>query len=72
MKKLLALFMSFSMLAMAGENISLPLPTTGNVTLTLAEYNRLVELAAKSGKKHDAPPMPYAIKRAEMKLHVAN
>ncbi|HEY3770167.1 MAG TPA: hypothetical protein VGN44_15950, partial [Candidatus Angelobacter sp.] len=72
MKKLLALFMSFSMLAMAGENISLPLPTTGNVTLTLAEYNRLVELAAKSGKKHDTPPMPYAIKRAEMKLHVAN
>jgi hypothetical protein len=72
MKKLLALFMSFSMLAMAGENTSLPLPTTGNVTLTLAEYNRLVELAAKSGKKHDAPPMPYAIKRAEMKLHVAN
>jgi hypothetical protein len=72
MKKLFALFMSFSMLAMAGENTSLPLPATGNVTLTLAEYNRLVELAGKSGKKHDAPPMPYAIKRAEMKLHVAN
>jgi hypothetical protein len=72
MKKLLAIFMSFSMLAMAGENTSLPLPTTGNVTLTLAEYNRLVELAAKSGKKHDTPPLPYAIKRAEMKLHVTN
>jgi Carboxypeptidase regulatory-like domain len=72
MKKLLAIFMSFSMFAMAGENTSLPLPTTGNVTLTLAEYDRLVELAAKSGKKHDAPPLPYAIKRAEMKLRVAN
>jgi Carboxypeptidase regulatory-like domain len=72
MKKLFALFMSFSMLAMAGENTSLPLPATGNVTLTLAEYNRLVELVGKSGKKHDAPPVPYAIKRAEMKLHVAN
>jgi carboxypeptidase family protein len=72
MKKLLAIFMSFSMFAMAGENTSLPLPTTGNVTLTLAEYDRLVELAAKAGKKHDTPPLPYAIKRAEMKLHVAN
>ncbi|HEY2390307.1 MAG TPA: carboxypeptidase-like regulatory domain-containing protein [Candidatus Angelobacter sp.] len=72
MKKLLVIFMSFSMFAMAGENTSLPLPTTGNVTLTLAEYNRLVELAAKSVKKHDTPPLPYAIKRAEMKLHVTN
>lgn len=72
MKKLLAIFMSFSMFAMAGENTSLPLPTTGNVTLTLTEYNRLVELAVKSSRKHETPPLPYAIKRAEMKLHVAN
>ena len=72
MKKLLAILMMFSIYAMGSENTALPLPTTGNVTLTLAEYNRLVELAAKSGKKHETPPMPYAIKRAEMKLHVAN
>jgi hypothetical protein len=76
MKKLLAILMMFSVYAMGSENaasnMSLPLPTTGNVTLTLAEYNRLVELAAKSGKKHEVPPMPYAIKRAEMKLHIAN
>lgn len=78
MKKLLAIltiysvFSSFSVYALGGENTSLPLPTTGNVTLTLAEYNRLVELAAKSAKKHETPPLPYAIKRAEMKLHVAN
>jgi carboxypeptidase family protein len=76
MKKLLAILMMFSVYAMGAENpasnMSLPLPTTGNVTLTLAEYNRLVELAAKSGKKHETPPMPYAIKHAEMKLHVAN
>jgi len=74
MKKLLAVLMIFSISAMAlgGENTPLPLPATGNVTLTLAEYNRLVELAAKSGKKHDAPPLPYAIQRAEMKLHVTN
>ena len=72
MKKLLAMLMIFSVYAMGSENAPLPLPTTGNVTLTLAEYNRLVELAAKSAKKHETPPLPYAIKRAELKLHVAN
>jgi hypothetical protein len=72
MKKLLAIFMMLSVYAMGGEGASLPLPTTGNVTLTLAEYNRLVELATKSGKKHDTPPLPYAIKRADLKLRVAN
>lgn len=74
MKKLLAILMMFSISAMAitAENPVLPLPTTGNVTLTLAEYNRLVDLAAKSGKQHEAPPLPYAIKRADLKLHVTN
>ena len=44
MKKLFAILMMFSMYAMGSDNIC-ALPTTGNVTLTLAEYNRLVELA---------------------------
>jgi Carboxypeptidase regulatory-like domain len=72
MKKLMALLMMFSVYAMGAETAPLPLPTTGNVTLTLAEYNRLVELATKAGKTHEKPPLPYALKRAEMKLHVAN
>ena len=72
MKKLLALLMMFSIYAMGAETAPLPLPTTGNVTLTLAEYNRLVELATKAGKTHEKPPLPYALKRAEMKLHVAS
>ncbi len=72
MKKLLAILMMFSVYTMGAETTSLPLPTTGNVTLTLAEYNRLVELASKTSKQREAPPMPYAIKRVEMKLHVAN
>lgn len=72
MKKLLAILMMFSVYAMGAETAPLPLPTTGNVTLTLAEYNRLVELATKAGKTHEKPPLPYALKRAEMKLHVAN
>jgi hypothetical protein len=72
MKKLLAILMMFSVYAMGAETTPLPLPTTGNVTLTLAEYNRLVELATKAGKTHEKPPLPYALKRAEMKLHVAS
>lgn len=72
MKKLLAILMMFSVYAMGAENASLPLPTTGNVTLTLAEYNRLVELASKSSKQRETPPLPYAIKRVDMKLHVTN
>ncbi len=72
MKKLLAILMVFSMSAFGGENASLPLPTTGNVTLTLAEYNRLVELASKSAKKRETPPLAYALKRADLKLHATN
>src|SRR6478672_308255 len=72
MKKLLAILMMFSVYAMGAETASLPLPTTGNVTLTLAEYNRLVELASKSSKQRETPPLPYAIKRVDMKLHVTS
>ena len=72
MKKLLAILMMFSVYAMGAETASLPLPTTGNVTLTLAEYNRLVELASKSSKQRETPPLAYAIKRVDMKLHVTN
>jgi len=54
----------------AQQNSILPLPDSGNVTLTLDEYNRLVELAARPPKKSDLPPLPYSIKHANLKLHV--
>jgi hypothetical protein len=57
---------------MAEEKTTLPLPDPGSVTLTLDEYNRLVELAAKPPKKSDVAPLPYSIKHAEVKLHVEN
>ncbi|HYM77588.1 MAG TPA: carboxypeptidase-like regulatory domain-containing protein [Candidatus Dormibacteraeota bacterium] len=58
-------------LCCAGEEKStLPLPDPGNVTLTLDEYNKLVELAAKLPKKLDVAPLPYSIKHAEVKLRV--
>jgi len=56
----------------AQEKSALPLPDSGNVTLTLDEYNRLVELAAKPPKKSDLAPLPYSIKHADVKLHIEN
>jgi len=44
------------------EKNGLPLPSSGEVTLQLGEYNRLLELASKPVKKTDMPPLPYAIK----------
>ena len=56
----------------AQEKSTLPLPDSGNVTLTLDEYNRLVELAAKPPKKPDLAPLPYSIKHADVKLRIEN
>ena len=46
----------------------LPTPATGNVTLPLGEYNRLVEQASKLPPKPENPPSTYAINRAELQL----
>jgi hypothetical protein len=54
------------------EKSVLPLPDSGNVTLTLDEYNKLVELATKPPKRNDVPPLPYSIKHVDLKLHVEN
>jgi len=56
----------------AEDKSTLPLPDSGNVTLTLDEYNRLVELAAKPPKRPDVAPLPYSIKHADVTLHVGN
>jgi hypothetical protein len=56
--------------AAAQQKSILPLPESGNVTLPLDEYNRLVELAAKTPKKPETPPVNYSIKRADLKLRV--
>jgi len=50
----------------------LPDPPPGNVTLSLDEYNRLLALANRPGKTVEAPPLPYVLKRADLKLRVAN
>jgi hypothetical protein len=55
-------------IALAQEKGALPLPDPGNVTLTLDEYNKLMELASKPVKKPDTPPLPYSLKHATLKL----
>src|SRR6185312_9233246 len=59
-----------SAMALGEERTVLPLPPSGNVTLSLAEYNRLVDLAAKATRKHEQPPIPYTLERAGLKLRV--
>jgi len=54
------------------SNSKLPLPASGNVTLSLAEYNHLVDLASKSVKTLEPPPNSYTLKSADLKLHVSS
>jgi Carboxypeptidase regulatory-like domain len=52
-----------------------PLPTTGTagtVTLSLSEYNRLVELSTRKTKSPDVAPLPFVLTRAVFKLRVEN
>ena len=49
-----------------------PLPASGNVTLPLGEYNKLVDQASKQAKKPDSPPSQYALNRAELRLEASN
>jgi len=52
-----------------------PLPTTaatGTVTLSLSEYNRLVELSTRKTQSPDAAPLPFILTRAVFKLRVEN
>jgi hypothetical protein len=73
MKKLiLAVAFLMSVPAFAQDKINPPVPQAGNVTLPLEEYNRLLELANKSPRRVEAAPMPYTIKRGDLKLRVAN
>jgi hypothetical protein len=69
---LVVLALSFSLQGLAQDRSSLPLPGSGNVTLPLDEYNKLVDLAGKPVVKPESPPAPYAIKRADLKFRVTN
>jgi carboxypeptidase family protein len=76
MKKLLAILLAWILilpgLAKADESALPPVPASGNVTLPLDEYNHLLELASKPARKTDAPPVPYSMKRADLKFRVTD
>lgn len=54
-------------------NASLPTPAgPGQVTISLREYDRLVELSTRKAKTPDTPPLPFVLTRAVFKLRVEN
>jgi hypothetical protein len=76
MKKItlaVALLMSvpaFTQNTLGQDKVAPPVPPPGNVTLPLEEYNRLLELANKSPRHVESAPLPYTIKRGDLKLRV--
>jgi hypothetical protein len=54
------------------QKSDLPLPNSGDVTLPLDQYNKLLELASKPTKRPEAPPQNYSIQCAELKFQVEN
>lgn len=44
----------------------------GTVTLSLAEYNRLVDLAAHRPKQAEAAPLPFVLSKAVFKIRIEN
>jgi hypothetical protein len=72
MKKALLFAILISPIFLFAQDKSIPVPSAGNVTLPLDEYNHLMELAGKPPRKLDTPPVPYIMKCAELKLHATN
>ena len=62
---------SFAQTRAARTEVPVPAPTsTGTVTLSLAEYNRLTERAARKPTASDAAPLPFVLSTAAFKLRV--
>ena len=56
----------------ARSEVAIPAPgSTGTVTLSLAEYNRLTELAAQA-EDSEAAPLPFVMSSAVFKLRVVD
>src|SRR5436189_2303467 len=57
----------------ARSEVAMPAPgSTGTVTVSLAAYNRLTELAARKPKTGDAAPLPFVMSSAVFKLRVVD
>jgi len=66
------LLLAFALPSFAQQKLDPPQPAPGNVTLSLDEYNRLLALANRPGKKSEIPPLPYVLNRADLKFRVTN
>jgi hypothetical protein len=71
-KSLIAVVFLIGVPLFGQDKAALPVPQAGNVTLPLDEYNRLLELANKTPRRIESAPLPYSIKRADIKLRVAS
>ncbi|HET6851214.1 MAG TPA: carboxypeptidase-like regulatory domain-containing protein, partial [Pyrinomonadaceae bacterium] len=72
---ILILLMSIAAVGQRNTTLDAALPVTGppsTVTLSLTEYNRLVELASRKAKSPDAAPLAFVLQRAVFKLRVEN
>jgi hypothetical protein len=57
----------------SSASAALPTPSgPGMVTISLREYDRLVELSTRKIKTPDTPPLPFVLTRAVFKLRVEN
>ena len=59
-----------ALLTVATASGQSPLPASGNVTVPLDEYNKLIELSSHPQKKPEAPPFSYVLKAANLNLTV--
>ncbi|MEN3336054.1 MAG: hypothetical protein V7641_5419 [Blastocatellia bacterium] len=74
------LVIAFTLLAIVAQGQERSLPpqkvvpqsSPGTVTLTLTEYNRLLDLIARKPKQPEAAPQPYVLSRAAFKLRLEN
>ena len=66
------LIISTLAIAQSQKGGGLPFPDSGDVTLPLDEYNRLLELASKQTRKPETPPQNYSVQCAELKFRVEN
>ncbi|HKS11051.1 MAG TPA: hypothetical protein VJS13_15990, partial [Pyrinomonadaceae bacterium] len=72
---ILILLLTVTAFGQRNTTTEMPLPTNasaGTVTLSLAEYNRLVEMSTRRPKLLEAPPLPFVLTRAVFKLRVEN
>jgi hypothetical protein len=65
--------LALAALAVVATHAQTPAPAgPGTVTLSLAEYNRLVDRGASAPRRIDDPPIPAVVSRAELNVRATN